>query len=108
MSEDKFSYFIGLDIGPSWAVPEIKAGGAVVEPFPSIWIFTFGKTRVTPAIALRKRGWPLIEVRRPIMPTTISFFFGSFFFLWRPVETVGNGGSADVVSVTAEVSVQGV
>src|SRR5262245_4329804 len=34
--------FIARDMGPSCAVPEINAGGAVDEPFPSIWIFAFG------------------------------------------------------------------
>ena len=34
--------FISRDMGPSWAVPEIRAGGAVDEPLPSIWILAFG------------------------------------------------------------------
>jgi len=29
-------------IGPIWAVPEIRAGGAVEEPLPSIWMRMFG------------------------------------------------------------------
>ena len=29
------SGFMVRDIGPSWAVPAVKAGGAVAEPFPS-------------------------------------------------------------------------
>src|SRR5579862_6092435 len=34
--------FIARDIGPNCAVPEVRAGGAVLEPFPSIWMLTFG------------------------------------------------------------------
>ena len=33
---------IARDIGPNCAVPEMSAGGAVDEPLPSTWIFTFG------------------------------------------------------------------
>jgi hypothetical protein len=33
---------MGRDIGPSWAVPAMSAGGAVDDPLPSIWIFAFG------------------------------------------------------------------
>ncbi len=29
------SGFIFRDIGPSWAVPSARAGGAVADPFPS-------------------------------------------------------------------------
>ena len=36
------SFFILRDIGPSCAVPSISAGGAVEEPLPSTWTFTFG------------------------------------------------------------------
>src|SRR6185369_15996507 len=34
--------FISRDMGPSWAVPAIRAGGAVLEPLPSIWMLTLG------------------------------------------------------------------
>ena len=30
------------DMGPNCAVPAMSAGGAVEEPLPSTWIFTFG------------------------------------------------------------------
>jgi len=30
------------DIGPSCAVPAMRAGGAVEDPCPSIWILAFG------------------------------------------------------------------
>src|SRR5664279_5237413 len=33
---------ISRDIGPSCAVPSVRAGGAVDEPLPSIWMLTFG------------------------------------------------------------------
>ncbi len=36
------SFFIFRDIGPSWAVPSISAGGAVEDPLPSTWTLTFG------------------------------------------------------------------
>src|SRR5687768_9116535 len=36
-------------IGPSWAVPEISAGGAVEEPLPSIWMRTLGYCRRKPS-----------------------------------------------------------
>src|SRR5687767_11960946 len=29
-------------MGPNCAVPAMRAGGAVDDPFPSTWIFTFG------------------------------------------------------------------
>jgi hypothetical protein len=29
-------------MGPNWAEPAMRAGGAVDEPFPSTWIFTLG------------------------------------------------------------------
>ena len=32
------------------------------------------------------------------MLLVFSFFFAAFFFLWKPVETVGNGGSLRLVS----------
>ena len=32
------------------------------------------------------------------MRIVFSFFFATVFFLWRPVETVGNGGSLRLVS----------
>src|SRR3989304_6342884 len=35
--------FISRDMGPSWAVPEMSAGGAVEEPLPSIWILALGE-----------------------------------------------------------------
>src|SRR5258706_581045 len=34
--------FGGRDIGPIWAVPAMRAGMAVPEPLPSIWMLTFG------------------------------------------------------------------
>jgi hypothetical protein len=34
--------FISRDIGPSWAVPLIRAGGAVDDPLPSICSLAFG------------------------------------------------------------------
>jgi len=34
--------FIARDIGPSCAVPLMSAGGAVDEPFPSIWTLALG------------------------------------------------------------------
>src|SRR4030067_1942909 len=34
--------FLSRDMGPSWAVPEMSAGGAVEEPLPSIWLLALG------------------------------------------------------------------
>src|SRR6266508_6130265 len=34
--------FISRDIGPSWAVLQMSAGGAVEEPLPSICTLAFG------------------------------------------------------------------
>ena len=34
--------FIILDMGPNWEVPSMRAGGAVLEPLPSIWHLTLG------------------------------------------------------------------
>jgi hypothetical protein len=36
-------------MGPSWAVPAIRAGGAVLEPLPSIWMLTLGYFFLNPS-----------------------------------------------------------
>src|ERR1039457_5984255 len=41
--------FISRDMGPNWAVPAIRAGGAVLEPLPSIWILTLGYFFLNPS-----------------------------------------------------------
>ena len=67
LSKESISvFFIVRDIGPSWAVPSIKAGGAVLDPLPSIWIFTFGYCLRNPSAQSVMR---LLSVSEPILLT---------------------------------------
>ncbi len=75
------------DIGPSWAVAEISAGGAVEEPFPSIWIFTFGYILLNfsaqRVMRLFSESEP-IELRFPETPETglYGWMAGSTWTVW--------------------------
>src|SRR5512141_3412555 len=74
--------FIVRDIGPSCAVPSIKAGGAVLDPLPSIWILTLGYCLRNPSA---QRVMRLLSVSEPMLltlpdtPLTLAypFRFGS-------------------------------
>ena len=59
-------FFIVRDIGPSCAVPSIKAGGAVLEPLPSIWILTLGYCLRKPSA---QRVMRLLSVSEPMLLT---------------------------------------
>ncbi len=79
------------DIGPSWAVAEMSAGGAVEEPFPSIWIFTFGYILLNfsaqSVIRLLSVSEP-IELRFPETPDTglYGWMAGSTWTVWPTAE----------------------
>ena len=57
-------FFIVRDIGPSCAVPSIKAGGAVLDPLPSIWILTLGYCLRNPSA---QRVITLLRVSDPML-----------------------------------------
>src|SRR2546428_1498681 len=67
---------MGRDMGPSWAVPSIRAGGAVLEPLPSIWIFTFGYCLRNPSaqrvIRLFRVSEPML-LRVPDTPLDLAY-----------------------------------
>src|SRR6185295_4305519 len=71
-------FFIVRDIGPSCAVPSIKAGGAVLDPLPSIWIFTLGYCLRNPSAQSVMR---LLSVSEPMLltfpdtPLTLTYAF---------------------------------
>ncbi len=51
-------------MGPNWAVPAMSAGGAVDEPLPSTWTFTFGYILVN---ASAQRVMRLFMVSEPML-----------------------------------------
>src|SRR3954471_9775459 len=63
-------------IGPSCEVPWISAGGAVVEPLPSIWMRTFGYSFLYPSahsvIRLFRVSEPT-ELRLPETPLVLLY-----------------------------------
>ena len=66
---------MGRDMGPNCEVPAMSAGGAVVLPLPSIWIFTLGyifwKASPQSAIRLFMVSEPTLE-RLPDTPEVFS------------------------------------
>src|SRR5678816_4146508 len=75
------------DMGPNWAVPAMRAGGAVPEPFPSTWIFTLGyifaKASPHSVIRLFMVSDPTLE-RLPETPGVFAYaaMEGSTFTAW--------------------------
>src|SRR5688572_22973808 len=69
---------MGRDMSPNCAVAEMRAGGAVEEPLPSTWTFTFGYERenVSPHSVIRLFivSEPMLE-RLPEIP--LVFWYGA-------------------------------
>ena len=58
------------DMGPTWEVPAIRAGGAVEEPLPSICILTLGKSRLKASAQRVIRLFKLSEPTQLKVPET--------------------------------------
>ena len=62
--------FISRLIGPTWATPEARATGAVPEPLPSTWIFTFGYWALKPSLQKVMRLFRVSEPTEFRLPDT--------------------------------------
>lgn len=58
------------DMGPTWEVPAIRAGGAVEDPLPSICILTLGKSRLKASAQRVIRLFKLSEPTQLKVPET--------------------------------------